>query len=73
MNAPNLMGNGEGHTLLILTDAESREFKADLEKAVGLVSPRVMAIFHAGVLRGTERLAAEFAAGQKAKKEKAAK
>lgn len=73
MSELNLMGNGEGHTLLILTDAESREFKADIEAAAGLVSPRVMAIFYAGINRGTARLAAEMAAHMKAKKEKAAK
>ena len=68
-----LLGNGEGHTLLILTDAESREFKTALDEATGLVSPKLLHLWNVGVGRGTEKLAEEFAAGQKAKKAQAAK
>lgn len=64
-----LLGNGEGHTLLILTDSESRLIRAALErdaKSHGAELPT--AAFNRGIQRGTEKLKADFAARQKAKK-----
>lgn len=55
------IGNGEGHTLLVLTDAESR-----LIRDLLLGFPEQHAAFNRGIRRGTERMAAEFK--QRAKK-----
>lgn len=67
-----LLGNGEGHTLLILTDAESREFKAALDEGAGLISPKLQHLWNVGVGRGTAKLAEEFNAGLQAKKKASA-
>jgi Arc/MetJ-type ribon-helix-helix transcriptional regulator len=64
------------HTLLILTDAESRVVRRALEllaqeSRAGLTREKAEAPFQAfnrGITRGTERMAAEFAAAQKAKR-----
>jgi hypothetical protein len=67
-----LLGNGEGHTVLILTDAESRLMRAVLNSAGPGEAARVQAAqaFNAGIHRGTERIKAEFDAEQKAKRGK---
>jgi hypothetical protein len=70
MTEPKLMGNGEGNTLLILTDAESRLIRTALEreeKSDGSPSGPLCA-FNRGVQRGTDRIKAEFDAEQKARK-----
>lgn len=69
-----LMGNGEGHTLLILTDAESRLIRDTLEAAGSArgemtSADRAVIAFNAGIQRGTDRIKAEFDAEQKRRKE----
>lgn len=67
-----LMGNGEGNTTLILTDAESRLIREllapddDILHAEG--NGRGLAAFNRGIQRGTDRIKAEFDAEQKARK-----
>lgn len=63
------MGNGEGHTVVVLTDAESRllrELLCDLHDQTSDGSG--IDAFNRGIARGTAKLAEEFAAGQKAKR-----
>jgi hypothetical protein len=69
-----LMGNGEGHTVVILTDAESRLIRDALELEVELAEydrpkpAQALLAFNRGIARGTAKLAEEFAAEQKAKR-----
>lgn len=63
-----LLGNGEGHTLLILTDSESRLIRSVLAEDSGVRVVAAMTAFNRGVKRGTERLKADSAARQKAGK-----
>lgn len=68
------IGNGEGHTLLVLTDAESRLIRQLLELEAELaegdserpIPCAALRAFNRGIQRGTERMAAEFK--QRAKK-----
>jgi hypothetical protein len=63
------MGNGEGHTCLILTDAESRLIREAFEpSAVQDEREEALDAFNRGIQRATDRIAAEFAAEQKARK-----
>lgn len=71
------MGNGEGHTVLILTGEESmrmREFltwHAQNIDPMGTENSRAGAMlqaFNRGIQRGTDKLQAEFDAEQKARK-----
>lgn len=69
----NLMGNGEGHTVLILTDAESRLIREQLDGNPGRTNSdahrsAAFAAWNRGVQRGTEKVKAEFEAEQKARK-----
>lgn len=66
---PPLMGNGEGHTLLILTDAESRLIRETLCHALPSTHLAVEA-YYSGLFRGTVKLAEEFKAEQAARKAK---
>jgi hypothetical protein len=64
------MGNGEGFTTLILTDAESRLIRKVLEHPGLIVEPEgaPLAAFSAGIQRATARIQAEFAAEQALRK-----
>lgn len=76
-----LLGKGEGRTVVILTDAESRLMRDQLESAcvASALSEQArgrwkdtLAAFNRGVARGTERIKGEFAelqAEQKAREE----
>lgn len=69
------IGNGEGHTLLILTDAESRLLRAVLETldASFAQQPKcaeALAAFNAGIARGTAKIQEEFDQLQRDKKAK---
>jgi hypothetical protein len=55
-----LIGNGEGNTLLILTDAESRFLREQLDEIAGAGDNRALLIFNRGIARGTAKLQAEF-------------
>jgi len=60
-------------TLLILTDAESRLIREQLNPQPGRTNSaghqqQAFAAFNRGIIRGTEKMAAEFAAAQKAKR-----
>jgi hypothetical protein len=61
-----IMGNGEGHTCLILTDAESRLIRRVLADAIAqadsLTDGPVQATvaYNRGIQRATDRIAAEF-------------
>lgn len=71
---PNLMGNGEGHTVLILTDAESRLIRRQLFPEPGATNSaghgaEACDAFNRGIQRGTDRIATEFKAEQQARKE----
>lgn len=59
MNEPRLMGNGEGHTVLILTDAESRLIRGLLGDLILFGHNDGERAFNRGIQRGTERLQAE--------------
>lgn len=69
-----LLGTGEGNTVVILTDKESariREALTWIEKANGRTSGAdggPLDAFNRGIARGTERVKAEFAELQKARK-----
>jgi hypothetical protein len=68
-----LIGNGEGHTLIILTGAESMLLRDWLSAAPGQTMSdkhreAALAAFNRGIKRGTERVQAEFAAIQAEKK-----
>ncbi len=61
------------HTLLILTDAESRIIREQLNPQPGRTNSaehqqQAFAAFNRGITRGTEKMAAEFAERQKAKR-----
>lgn len=60
--------SGQGHTILVLTDAESRLLRATLtnyEKERGRAAGvNALDAFSRGIQRGTERMAAEFKAEQ---------
>lgn len=71
-----ITGNGEGLTVLLLTDAESRLIRKALAEAVTLeddfgdpdekkIMPSAVAAYTAGVERATERMKAEEKAGRK--------
>lgn len=62
--------SGQGNTLLILTDAESRLIREFLTKAsfTSLEATAAHSSFNNGIQRGTERMAAEFKDEQRAKK-----
>ncbi len=73
-----VMGNGEGWTTLILTDSESRLIRDALDSAAddfppSMVVPNYPAAalraFNSGIQRATDRIAAEFAAEQKKRKD----
>ena len=55
-------------SLLILTGEESRIVREALEWCVSRISPLALSAFNRGMARGTERVAAEFAEKQKAKR-----
>jgi hypothetical protein len=63
-----LIGNGEGMSLLILTDAESRLLRSVLDEVEACGDNRGIRAFNAGIARGTAKLQEEFAAMQKAKR-----
>jgi hypothetical protein len=65
-----VMGNGEGFTALILTDAESRLIRKVLEHPGLIVEPEggPLDAFNAGIQRATTRIKAEFDQEQKARK-----
>jgi hypothetical protein len=74
-----LIGTGEGNSLLIVTDAESRLLRKVLEAALegcgtgGLLDgseERALAAFNAGIARGTAKLQQEFKDAQARKKGK---
>lgn len=66
-----LLGHGDGNTLVILTDAESRLIREALcEQHDQTSDGAAIDAFNRGVIRGTERIQAEFAELQKAKKTK---
>lgn len=76
MNEPKLMGNGEGHTVVILTGEESmrmREFlswsarNADPMGLGDTMAGEAYAAFNRGIKRGTERLQAEATASRRTK------
>ncbi len=61
------------HTLLILTDAESRLIREQLNPQPGRTNSaehqqQAFAAFNRGITRGTERLAAEFSEEQRKRK-----
>lgn len=58
------LGNGEGFTTLVLTDAESRLIRECLDN-----HDRALRAYNAGIQRGTDRIKAEFDTEQKARKE----
>lgn len=60
-----LMGNGDGHTLLILTDDESRLLREYLK---GVPNQAFVRAYNAGIARGTAKLAEESKAEQARKK-----
>lgn len=64
------MGNGEGHTVAIFTDAESRLIREYLTKAsfTSLEATAAHSSFNNGIARGTAKLAEEFKAEQAARK-----
>jgi hypothetical protein len=65
------MGDGEGFTTLILTDAESRLIRQLLETFAAPSNrpeARALAAFNRGVQRGTDKIKAEFDEIQKAKR-----
>jgi hypothetical protein len=64
------MGNGEGNTLLILTDDESRLIRAVLGSRGPGDEARLQAeaALHRGIARGTAKLTEEFKAEQQRKK-----
>lgn len=70
------IGNGEGHTLLILTDAESRLIRHALENLVregrvGVTREQLyvpLKAFRDGIQRATERMAEESKAEWKARR-----
>lgn len=66
MNDPKLMGNGEGHTVAIFTDAESRLIREALSTARLQCSEGTAALSRA-IQRA--RIKAEFDAEQKKRKE----
>jgi len=64
------LGNGEGFTTVILTDAESRALRRHLE-GYGVCDPNgqlALELFNRGIQRATDRIKAEFEAEQKARK-----
>lgn len=67
-----VMGNGEGFTTLILSDAESRLIRGVLE-VVSAPSTRpeakALAAYNAGIQRATARIQSEFAEEQKRRKD----
>lgn len=65
----NLMGDGEGHTVLILTDAESRLIREAFGHCGYPYDSEALAAYDRGVQRGTEKVKAEFEAEQKKRKE----
>lgn len=65
-----LMGNGEGHTVLILTDAESRLVRAAVAAYCAYSDDTVpLHAFNQGIQRGTARIKAEFDDEQRKRKE----
>jgi hypothetical protein len=68
-----LLGDGEGHTCLILTDAESRLIRGQLAPEPGQTNSEThqreaLAAFSRGIVRGTARVQEEFNERQKAKR-----
>ena len=67
-----LMGNGEGHTVLILTQEESKLLRELLTPGADVLcagtNAQGLAAFNRGIQRGTDKLKAEFDAEQKAKR-----
>lgn len=70
------LGNGEGFTTLILTDAESRLIRKALDDHPDVAGPlssapgcRAVQAFNAGIQRATDRIKAEFDQEQKRRKE----
>lgn len=75
MNEPKLLGNGEGHTALILLGAETlqlRELLRQICEGAEMVSAQkadvCLTILNRGIQRGTERIKAEFDAELKRRK-----
>ncbi|HKY41365.1 MAG TPA: hypothetical protein VJN18_35775 [Polyangiaceae bacterium] len=68
------IGNGEGHTVLVLTDAESRLIRdvlqTNAECSESPLAPRAVKAWASGVARATERMRAEEKAANKAKRER---
>jgi hypothetical protein len=65
--------SGEGNTFLVLTDAESRLIRAQLDPQPGQTNSAqhqqaALAAYNRGVVRGTARIKAEFDERQKAKR-----
>lgn len=70
-----LLGNGSGLTALLLTDAESRLIRAQLDPQPGQTNSEqhqreALAAYNRGIQRATERIQAEFVEEQKARKKK---
>lgn len=67
------IGKGDGNTLVILTDAESRHLRKLLEFAAAPTFAQdwqqALLNFNCGIARGTAKLQEEAAANQKAKRE----
>lgn len=66
----NFIGTGDGSTLLVLTDAESRLIRKVLDHPGLIVEPETgpLQAYNRGITRGTALLAREFAEKQQAKK-----
>ena len=63
-----LLGTGEGNTVVILTDKESALLRELLSEVEACGDNRGILAFNRGIARGTERVKAEFAELQKARK-----
>jgi hypothetical protein len=63
-----LIGNGEGMSLLILTDAESRLLRSVLDEVEACGDNRGIKVFNAGIARGTAKIQQEFKDTQARKK-----
>lgn len=65
-----VMGNGEGFTTLILTDAESRILKSAIDRDHGSTGAEIPLIaWCSGIRRATDRIKAEFDEEQKRRKD----
>lgn len=65
---PPLMGNGEGCTVAIFTDAESRFMREATDELAACGDNRAALICARAVARGTAKLAEEFKAEQQRRK-----